>query len=178
MHVFYECQLRATYVRSVGSLANSGFTSKRTNLSPFTKDFRGVEQLNESLTVFWNRFLGNGEHRKRNGGFSPKSACYFYSWIRTCKNHGSRRGRYTCRCVAVVCMSKNHTPWKHGGGEEILRRLFIAGESANAVPHTQKLRRRVHPIWVNRRGQPNRSAMERPRPRGAAFVITAPPPPR
>ena len=59
----------------------------------------------------------------------------------------------------------------------ILSERKVAGESANAVPHTQKLRRRVHPIWVNRRGQPNRSAMERPRPRGAAFVITAPPRP-
>ena len=29
---------------------NSGFPSARTNLSPFTKDFRGGEQLNESIT--------------------------------------------------------------------------------------------------------------------------------
>ena len=28
---------------------NSGFPSTRTNLSPFTKDFRGGEQLNESI---------------------------------------------------------------------------------------------------------------------------------
>ena len=27
----------------------------RINLSPFTKDFRGVEQFNESLTLFWSR---------------------------------------------------------------------------------------------------------------------------
>jgi len=32
-------------------LCNSGFTSKRINLSPFTKDFRGVEHFNESLTL-------------------------------------------------------------------------------------------------------------------------------
>ena len=29
----------------------SGFPSERINLSPFTKDFRGGEQLNESLTI-------------------------------------------------------------------------------------------------------------------------------
>ena len=28
---------------------NSGFPSTRINLSPFTKDFRGGEQLNESI---------------------------------------------------------------------------------------------------------------------------------
>ena len=28
---------------------NSGFPSTRTNLSPFTKDFRGGQQLNESI---------------------------------------------------------------------------------------------------------------------------------
>jgi len=38
------------------------------------------------------------------------------------------------------------------------------GDSANAVPLTQKLRTRVTHIWGDRRGQPNRSAMERPRP--------------
>ena len=32
-------------------ISNSGFTSKRINLSPFTKDFRGVEQLNESVVI-------------------------------------------------------------------------------------------------------------------------------
>ena len=30
-------------------VANSGFPSTRINLSPFTKDFRGGEQLNESI---------------------------------------------------------------------------------------------------------------------------------
>lgn len=32
--------------------SNSGFPSKRINLSPFTKDFRGGEQLNESYSIF------------------------------------------------------------------------------------------------------------------------------
>jgi len=49
----------------------------------------------------------------------------------------------------------------------------FSGESANAVPHTQKLRRGVAHIWGNPRGQLNRSAMEEPRPRGATFMIIA-----
>ena len=40
-----------------------------------------------------------------------------------------------------------------------------AGDSANAVPLTKKLRTRVIYIWDDRRGQPARSAMDRPRPR-------------
>ena len=35
---------------------SSGFSSSRTNLSPFTKDFRGGDQLDEYLTIF----LGSG----------------------------------------------------------------------------------------------------------------------
>ena len=31
---------------------NSGFSSPRINLSPFTKDFRGEEQYNESISIF------------------------------------------------------------------------------------------------------------------------------
>ena len=46
------------------------------------------------------------------------------------------------------------------------------GESANAVPQYQKLRTRVTHIRGNRRGQPNRSSMERPDPGGTAFRIT------
>jgi hypothetical protein len=33
----------------------SGSTSERINLSPFTKDFRGVEQYNESLRICGTR---------------------------------------------------------------------------------------------------------------------------
>jgi len=51
------------------------------------------------------------------------------------------------------------------------------GDSANAVPHTKKLRTRVVHIWDNRRLQPNRSAMERPRPGETAFLITVLPVP-
>lgn len=55
--------------------------------------------------------------------------------------------------------------------------ICLTGESANAVPHTEKLRARVTHIWGNRRGQPDRSAMERPRPGRSAFLITDPPAP-
>ena len=56
---------------------------------------------------------------------------------------------------------------------EIHKKSFgFKGDSANAVPNYQKLRVRVTHIWGNRRGQPNRSAMERPHPRGTAFLIT------
>jgi len=48
----------------------------------------------------------------------------------------------------------------------------LLGDSANAVPHYQKLRARLTHIWGNRRGQPNRSAMEGPRPGGSASLIT------
>ena len=34
-------------------MVNSGFPSTRINLSPFTKDFRGGEQLNESIDQFF-----------------------------------------------------------------------------------------------------------------------------
>jgi len=53
----------------------------------------------------------------------------------------------------------------------------FSGESANAVPHKQKLCTRLTHIWGNRRGQPNRSAMEGPRPGGSALLITDSPVP-
>ena len=53
----------------------------------------------------------------------------------------------------------------------------FSGDSANAVPHYQKLRTRVTHIWGNRKGQPNRSAMERPHSGGTAYVITVSPVP-
>ena len=55
--------------------------------------------------------------------------------------------------------------------------LLWSGNGADAVPHYQKLRTRVIHIWDNRKGQPNRSAMERPRPGGTALVITVTPVP-
>ena len=44
-------------------------------------------------------------------------------------------------------------------------------------PDYQKLRARVTHIWGNRRGQPNRSAMEGSHPGGTAFRITVTPTP-
>ena len=48
----------------------------------------------------------------------------------------------------------------------------LLGDSANAVPHFQKLCSRVTHVWGNRRGQLIRSAMDKPHPRGTAFLIT------
>ena len=61
---------------------------------------------------------------------------------------------------------------------EIPEKIFFAfyvrlsGDSANAVPHYHKLCTRLTHIWSNRRGQPNQSAMEGPRPGGLALLIT------
>ncbi|CAD0203154.1 unnamed protein product [Chrysodeixis includens] len=50
-------------------------------------------------------------------------------------------------------------------------------DGAYAVPHYQKLRVRVIHIRDNRKGQPARSAMGRPRPGRTAFMITVFPTP-
>ena len=55
--------------------------------------------------------------------------------------------------------------------------LKETGDSANAVPPTKKLRTRVTRIWGDRRGQPNRSAMERPRSGPTSFGIEVQPVP-
>ena len=55
--------------------------------------------------------------------------------------------------------------------------LKETGDSANAVPPTKKLRTRVTRIWGDRRGQPNRSAMERPRSGPISFMIEIQPVP-
>ena len=46
------------------------------------------------------------------------------------------------------------------------------GVSANAIPHTNKLRTRVTHIWGYRRRQPSRGAMEGPLPGETACMIT------
>jgi len=50
-------------------------------------------------------------------------------------------------------------------------RIFIPGQRERS-PDYQKLYSRGIRIWDTRRGQPNRSAMERPHPGGTAFMIT------
>ena len=42
----------------------SGFPSKRTNLSPFTKDFRGGEHSNEYSSISYGRCIGGLVKRK------------------------------------------------------------------------------------------------------------------
>ena len=54
---------------------------------------------------------------------------------------------------------------------DLIFRLKYQGDGANAVPHYQKLRTRVIHIWDNRKGQPDRGAMERPRPGETPFMI-------
>ena len=49
---------------------------------------------------------------------------------------------------------------------------FYSGVSANADPHTNKLRTRVTHIWGYRRRQLNRSAMGEPLPGETACMIT------
>ena len=42
----------------------SGFSSQRINLSPFTKDFRGGEQLNESFVISYRpTIVGHTNHQ-------------------------------------------------------------------------------------------------------------------
>ena len=55
--------------------------------------------------------------------------------------------------------------------------FYCSGDSANAVPPTKKLRTRVTNICGDRRGQPNRSAMERPHSGPTAVVIAVQPVP-
>ena len=55
--------------------------------------------------------------------------------------------------------------------------IDFSGDSAYAVPHTNKLRTRVTHIWGNRRRQLNRSAMEEPLPGRTALLITVSPVP-
>ena len=69
----------------------------------------------------------------------------------------------------------NNIPMQHALGFLLL--FQISGDSANAVPHYHKLCTRLTHIWGNRRGQPNRSAMEGPRPGGSALLITDSPVP-
>ena len=40
-------------VNAINYFVSSGFPSTRINLSPFTKDFRGGEQLNDSVDQFF-----------------------------------------------------------------------------------------------------------------------------
>ena len=62
-------------------------------------------------------------------------------------------------------------------GQESSNLICFTGDSAYAVPHTNKLHTRVNHIWVNRRRQLNRSAMEEPLPGRTALMITVSPVP-
>ena len=45
------CSVEIRWAADHRGFVSSGFPSERINLSPFTKDFRGGEQLNESLKI-------------------------------------------------------------------------------------------------------------------------------
>ena len=62
-----ESESSSTDLYYVQFVSHSGFPSSRINLSPFTKDFRGGEQLNESVDQFFCRLaLRRGHPKKRN----------------------------------------------------------------------------------------------------------------
>ena len=76
------------------------------------------------------------------------------------------------RVLAIALQERNggRNEWTNDGMNE-------EGISANADPHYQKLCSRVAHYWGNRRLQPNRSAMERPRPGGSTWLIMDAPEP-
>ena len=78
---------------------------------------------------------------------------------------GVHQNKYLKRCKDI--MFSNHICVLY-----IYYSCLRTGVSANADPHTKKLRTRVTHIWGNRRLQPNRSAMEGPLPGGTACMIT------
>lgn len=72
--------------------------------------------------------------------------------------------------IPYVNCTPNHRRVFKSGSVGITGCCF-SGDGANAVPHYQKLYSRVNHIWINRKGQPILSAMERPRPGGTTLVI-------
>ena len=68
-----SCRITFYMAPSFNLTVNSGFPSTRTNLSPFTKDFRGGEQLNESIYLFFvaPRFGGAPNNRTRLNTLCP-----------------------------------------------------------------------------------------------------------
>ena len=78
--------------------------------------------------------------------------------------------------IRDVCQQPSHgqnqMAWfRINQGSTVMTLTFLSGDSANAVPHYQKLRSRVEHIWSNRKGQLTRSAMGKPHLRGTPFMI-------
>ena len=59
-----ESESSSTDLCYVQFVSHSGFPSSRINLSPFTKDFRGGEQLNESIDQFFSPCLTAGPSKE------------------------------------------------------------------------------------------------------------------
>ena len=89
------------------------------------------------------------------------------SWIKTA----------TAKCLFKMfkqyASAKFHVQYKFVQYKLIFN--IFTGESANAVPHYQKLCSRDSHIWGIRRGQHSRSAMAEPRPGWTTFVIMVSP---
>ncbi len=76
--------------------------------------------------------------------------------------------------VVSVYINGTHEVIVKDKGKLIL--WFVQGLRERS-PHYHKLYARLTHIWGNRRGQPDRSAMEGPHPGGTAFMITVSPAP-
>nr|CAA26421.1 unnamed protein product [Xenopus laevis] len=89
------------------------------------------------------------------------------------KNHKTKKKQRQNKIGQPSPPTAAGQPWLYAAAETALS-IFEpdkSGESANAVPHYQKLCSRVSRIWGNRRGQHSRSAMAEPRPGRTTFVI-------
>lgn len=63
--LLYWCSVMFYHLYRGHEFVNSGFPSERINLSPFTKDFRGGEQLNESWAICFVACFGEPYHGKQ-----------------------------------------------------------------------------------------------------------------
>ena len=102
--------------------------------------------------------------------------------IRTCnwslpKLSEQRRNRTTPQATSIKQHQLRRSSKCYGYYSSLLVFILFCsffvkqGVSAYAVPHYQKCCTRVTHIWGDRKGQPNRSAMERPRPGRTSYVI-------
>ncbi|KAJ4450966.1 hypothetical protein ANN_02401 [Periplaneta americana] len=92
-------------------------------------------------------------------------------------------GEFIKRCLTIL--ADELCPQQVGEVEAIrlshrtlvMRLQYVRMGQRERTPDYQKLRARVTHIWSNRRGQPNRSAIEGSHPGGTAFMITVTPTP-
>lgn len=94
------------------NIGNSGFTSTRTNLSPFTKDFRGVEHSNESLILSGTVSLDTVKKQTLKKKSRILSCCGFFDCSTFCppKGRGPTPAVLQCRVNPWWSQSKLRTP--------------------------------------------------------------------